>query len=56
MGKRHILNNRDKEVLDLTKEALTVAIATLKATGLRDANIQIELNQHIKKELAKETV
>lgn len=53
MDKRHILNSEDKVVLDFAKQVLTVSIASLKERNVRDANIEIELVQHIREELRK---
>lgn len=51
---RYILNEDDKVILDDVKSKISMAIALLKESGVRDANIQIELEWHIKKELKGE--
>lgn len=54
ISKRFVLNEEDVVTLDIMKSYLTTGITFLKASGLRSANIEIELMRHIKKELNKE--
>jgi hypothetical protein len=51
---RHILNEEDKVILDDMKRKLEMGIKLLQDRGVRHANIQIELEWHIKKILKGE--
>ena len=54
MEGRYILNEDDKAILEDVKSKISMAIALLKENGVRDANIEIELLWHVKKELKGE--
>lgn len=45
---RSILDERDKEIIDSCKTQLDIHINYLLERGVRPANIQIELEWHIK--------
>lgn len=53
MEKRHVLNEEDKQIMWLMKEAISTGVRHLKEMGLREANIEIELTHHVKEELKK---
>lgn len=54
LGGRHLLNEEDKQILDDIKRKLTMGIKELKHRGVRNTNIQIELEWHIKNTLSEE--
>ena len=51
---RHKLDRTDTYILDKMKEYLTTGIEELQERGVRPANIEIELEWHIKKLLKGE--
>ena len=53
LNKRHILDEADRITMDYMKSAVGVGVRLLCKNGVRAANIEIELMQHIKKELKK---
>lgn len=48
---RHVLLTEDKRILDEAKASITEAITKLKQRNVRNANIQIELEWHIRNSL-----
>ena len=54
MKGRHKLDRTDEYILDKMKEYLEDGITDLLERGVRPANIQIELEWHIKKILKKD--
>lgn len=48
MAGRHILNEEDKMILNLTKSFISTVVEKLQERGVRDVNIHIELVEHIK--------
>lgn len=46
---KHILDEKDKEIIDSCKSQIEIHINYLLERGVRPANIQIELEWHIKK-------
>ena len=51
---RHKLDESDERILNLMKDFLTKGIEELQERGVRPANIEIELEWHIKKLLKGE--
>lgn len=49
MEGRHQLDSDDMEIIDNMKEILSEGISKLRDRGVRTTNIELELNQHIKK-------
>lgn len=53
MAERYKKNKEDEKLLEAMKVMLSLGITNLKESGFRGVNIEIELVEHIKKELKK---
>ena len=54
MGKRAVLNETERKIMDRIKQLISIGIEDLREE-VRHANIEIELIHHIRNELSKES-